>query len=155
MRFAKCTFCVDRRSEAQDVTRSATEKAESKDRLKHHLAWAVTRERGLFHSKIAQHVLDPNSCVCISLDGTDQFIDGFPHFWEKTKQDSKGRRFKFHTEIAVLHGQKPHGFPCPRGHRWGPKLDPDNPDENPKAPTSGVRCGFATNILLTARQLLP
>ena len=106
MRFAKCTFCVDRRSEAQDVTRSALEKAESKDRLKHHLAWAVTRERGLFHSKIAQHVLDPNSCVCISLDGTDQFIDGFPHFWEKTKQDSKGKRFKFHTEIAVLHGQE-------------------------------------------------
>jgi len=106
MRFAKCTFCVDRRSEAQDVTRTATDKADSKDRLKQHLPWAVTREQGLFHSKIAEHVLDPKSCVCISLDGTDQFIDGFPHFWEKTKADSKGKRFKFHTEIAVLHGQE-------------------------------------------------
>jgi hypothetical protein len=105
MRFAKCTFCVERRTEAQDVTTSDQFKKESKDRMRKHLDWAVTRERGMFQKKVAEHVLDPKSCVCVSLDGTDQFIDGFPHFWEKTKLDSKGKRFKFHTEIAILHGQ--------------------------------------------------
>ena len=36
-----------------------------------------------------------------------QYANGFPHFWELSKGDSKGKRLKIHTEIAMVHGSRP------------------------------------------------
>ena len=36
-----------------------------------------------------------------------QFVNGFPHFWEISKGDSKSKRLKIHTEIAMVHGGRP------------------------------------------------
>ena len=41
------------------------------------------------------------------MDGTDQFINGFPHFWQVSKQDAKGKRFYFHTQVCIVHGVGP------------------------------------------------
>ena len=47
----------------------------------------------------------------IQFKGTDKFPNGFPHFWEKCKEDSaNGERLKIHIDIACVHGSKPYVF---------------------------------------------
>ena len=106
-RFAKCEFCIDKREAISSPTLPETEKADARERLKMHLLWAHTRERGFYHSKRNEAIKCPQKKLSISIDGTDQFINGFPHFWEVTKQDAKGKRFYLHTQVCIVHGVGP------------------------------------------------
>ena len=106
-RFAKCEFCIDKREAISSPIMSELEKADARERLKMHLNWAHTRERGFYHSKRNEAIRCPQKKLSISIDGTDQFINGFPHFWEVTKQDAKGKRFYLHTQVAIVHGVGP------------------------------------------------
>ena len=46
--------------------------------------------------------------VSTQFKGTDKFPNGFPHFWEKCKEDgAHGERLKIHIDIACVHGSKP------------------------------------------------
>ena len=38
------------------------------------------------------------------MDGTDQFPNGFPSFFEQTKDDCNGVRLKMHLQIGLAHG---------------------------------------------------
>jgi hypothetical protein len=105
-RFAKCDFCIERRAILQDQTRLADHPL-AKERLTLHLTWAHSRERGLYHKKQAEALSNPKDVMSISLDGTDQMINGFPHFWEAGKSSSKGKRLNVHTQIGLVHGHKP------------------------------------------------
>ena len=106
-RFAKCEFCIDKRDIISSPTMQELQKADARERLKLHLNWAHTRERGFYHSKRDEAIKCPQKKLSISIDGTDQFINGFPHFWEISKQDAKGKRFYFHTQVCLVHGVGP------------------------------------------------
>lgn len=106
-RFAKCDFCLEQRGVISAPTAGEAEKGDARDRLKLHLAWAHTRERGFYHSKRDEAIRCPSRKLSISIDGTDQFINGFPHFWEIGKRDSKGKRFYIHTQVSIVHGVGP------------------------------------------------
>ena len=106
-RFAKCEFCIDKRETMSSPTRPEHEKSDAKEQLKMHLDWAHTRERGFYHAKRNEATKCPEKKLSISIDGTDQFINGFPHFWQTSKQDAKGKRFYFHTQVAMVHGVGP------------------------------------------------
>ena len=106
-RFAKCEFCIDKRGTMSSPTQPELRKADARERLKMHLSWAHTRERGFYHSKRDEAIKCPQKKISISIDGTDQFINGFPHFWEVSKQDAKGKRFYFHTQVSIVHGVGP------------------------------------------------
>lgn len=106
-RFAKCEFCVANREIMWSATAQDVEKADARDKLKSHLHWAHTRERGFYHTKRDDAIKCPERKISIAMDGTDQFINGFPHFWEVTKRDAKGKRFYFHTQICMVHGVGP------------------------------------------------
>ena len=75
-----------------------------------HINWAVQRERGFFHRKRHDAICNPQTSISISIDGTDQFVNGFPHFFEITKNDASGNRLKLHTIIYMVHGSTPHVF---------------------------------------------
>ena len=106
-RFAKCEFCIDKRDTISLATSTEIEKADARDQLRQHLDWAHTRERGFYHAKRNEAIRCPEKKLSISIDGTDQFINGFPHFWEISKLDSKGKRLYFHTQIVIVHGVGP------------------------------------------------
>ena len=106
-RFAKCEFCIDKRDIISAATTTEIAKADARDRLRQHLNWAHTRERGFYHAKRDEAIKCPEKKISISMDGTDQFINGFPHFWEVSKLDSKGKRLYFHTQIVLVHGVGP------------------------------------------------
>ena len=44
------------------------------------------------------------------MDGTDQMINGFPHYWQTSKKDAKGKRLYLHTQIAIVHGSQTYAF---------------------------------------------
>jgi hypothetical protein len=98
-RFAKCEFCVHHREIIGDQKVDHTLQAESKQRLGMHFKWAQTRERGFYHKKRDEATQFPGRAISIAMDGTDQMINGFPHFWETTKKDAKGKRLTFHTQV--------------------------------------------------------
>ena len=79
------------------------EKEEAKERLKLHLNWAHTRERGFYHTKRDKAIKCTQKTLSISMDGTDRF----PQFWQVSKQDAKGKRFYFHTQVCIVHGVGP------------------------------------------------
>jgi hypothetical protein len=104
LRFARCSFCVWLRAILCDQTSSQELLATSRLRLQCHIDWANTRERGIYHKKQQEATEYTDRCISISLDGTDQFINGYPHFKEATKEDAKGKRCYLHTQIGLVHG---------------------------------------------------
>ena len=64
-RFAKCDFCVEWRRIGQEWSR----KAEAREKLKNHRAWANVRERGLWHLKRDKAIAEPDKAISISIDG--------------------------------------------------------------------------------------
>ena len=109
-RFAKCGFCVEMREIQTSGTATSEEKAVAKERLTLHINWALTRERGFYHTKKVGAIHQPLKHISIALDGTDQFINGFPHFWQTTKADAKGKRLYLHTQVCMVHGCDPYIF---------------------------------------------
>ena len=109
-RFAKCGFCVGQREIQTSGTATSDEKAVARERLTLHINWALKRERGIYHDKKVKAFQNPLKCISIALDGTDQFINGFPHFWETTKADAKGKRLYLHTQVCIVHGTDPYIF---------------------------------------------
>ena len=107
-RFAKCSFCVKMRQiiGERDPSRRL-ERQVAKDRHKAHLSWAHIRERGFYHKKLSEAIQNPDRFLSIASDGTFQMINGFPHFFEATKGDAKGKRLKIHTQVNLVHGRKP------------------------------------------------
>ncbi len=104
--FTKCPFCVEHRERRGDRSLSADARAEAKQRLKLHIAWAHKRERGLYMDKVAQAQQEPHKYISIAIDATEKFPHGFPHFFETTK-DTDGTRLKVHVVIAMVHGSRP------------------------------------------------
>lgn len=80
-----------------------SEHAATRERLKTHLEWAHVRERGFYHSKVHAATSKPDVNLSIAMDGTCQMINGFPHFFETTKADAKGKRLQLHTQVRSLH----------------------------------------------------
>ena len=109
-RFAKCTFCVTQKELQADQTTTEADKAESRERSRLHISWALTRERGMYHRKVAKAVQEPTKVLSVALDGTDKMINGFPHFWRTTKEDAKGKRLFLHTQVGIVHGCDPYVF---------------------------------------------
>ena len=101
-RFAKCEFCVTWRKASEDPAR----KYEAMVRLRAHRQWAHVRERAKFEAKKRRAKGCPDF-ISVSMDGTDKFPHGFPHFWETSKSDGKGDRLKLHIDIAMVHGSTP------------------------------------------------
>jgi hypothetical protein len=64
-------------------------------------------ERGEWKRKRDAAINDPENYLCISLDGTDQFPNGFPSFFEQTKDDCNGKRLKMHLQVGLAHGGCP------------------------------------------------
>jgi hypothetical protein len=106
-RFSKCTFCVDHRNILYSPTESQDAKLRSKDLLRQHYQWANTRERGVWHSKRVEANESPDKVLVVSLDGTDQFPHGVPHFREHTKKEGNSVRQKLSMQIALVEGQPP------------------------------------------------
>ena len=106
-RFAKCEFCVAKRAILDNAKSSAYDRQQARTLLQAHYAWANTRERGEWKRKRDQSHANPKKSICISLDGTDQFPNGFPSFLEQTKADCNGSRLKMHMQIGMCHGGSP------------------------------------------------
>ena len=70
-------------------TLSAQEQLECQNRLRDHLAWASTRERGFHHEKQDEAIKNHEAKFSIAMDGTDQMINGFPHYWQTSKKDAR------------------------------------------------------------------
>ena len=103
-RFAKCSFCVGKRAIIDSPNASATEKADARRVLRLHYKWSNTMERGEWKRKRDDAINDPQHYLCISLDGTDQFPNGLPSFFEQTKEDCNGVRLKMHLQVGLSHG---------------------------------------------------
>jgi hypothetical protein len=103
-RFAKCPFCVGKRAIIESPNASATEKADARRVLQLHYKWTNAMERGEWHRKRDSAINDPAHYLCISLDGTDQFPNGLPSFFEQTKDDCNGARLKMHLQVGMAHG---------------------------------------------------
>ena len=106
-RFSKCDFCIEQRAIRGDRKVPLNTRLEAKARLKAHIEWAHKRERGLFKQKKFLAVAEPVNFISMSIDGTDQFPDGFPHFFEKTKRDDS-LRLKLHVVCVIVHGSAPY-----------------------------------------------
>jgi hypothetical protein len=101
-KFAKCEFCVDWR---RIYDTEPGRRAEASQRLKIHRQWANVRERAVWKKKITRAHEEPLNYISVSIDGTDKFPNGFPHFWEKSKGDcAHEKRLKLHIDIACVHG---------------------------------------------------
>ena len=105
-RFTKCAFCVKHRGILWDGSSSVLERSNFRRMLRDHYRWAVVQERGVWKAKQREALEDPDRYLCISLDGTDQFPQGVPHFFEKTKKDD-GSRPKLNVTVGVEAGQAP------------------------------------------------
>ena len=105
-RFTKCPFCVTQREVSQDRNLSPETRQEAKRKLRLHLSWAHKRERGLYMEKIAKARKEPSKYISIAIDGTDKFPNGFPHFFEVTKE-TDGVRLKVHIIVVMVHGSRP------------------------------------------------
>jgi hypothetical protein len=99
-RFAKCEFCVDWRRIFDNFP---DRRAEASLRLKHHREWANVQERAYWKQKQDLASTEPEKYISLSIDGTDKFPRGFPHFWEHSKGE-KGMGLKLHTDIVCVHG---------------------------------------------------
>ena len=86
---------------------SADARQDAKNRLRKHIDWAHKLERGHYHSKRVEAVQNPAACISIAIDGTDKFERGFPHLFEKTKDDDSVR-LKMHTICVCVHGSAPY-----------------------------------------------
>lgn len=106
-RFTKCTFCVRCRSTLSDRKLSEAVRLEAKVRLKQHIAWANKRERGHYKFKRTIAIEDPARAISVSIDGTDKFDHGFPHFFEITKNDDSVR-LKVNVVCVMVHGTNPY-----------------------------------------------
>ena len=106
-RFSKCSFCVSKRAIVESPNASATERADARRVLRLHYNWTNAKERGVWHSKRDKGINDPGNYLVISLDGTDQFPNGLPSFFEQTKDDCNGARLKMHLQVGMAHGGVP------------------------------------------------
>ena len=102
-RFSKCQFCV--RYRAINGNRNLADKTrlDAKNRLKCHYQWAHGRERGCYHEKRNKAVKHPSEYISISIDATDKYPNGFPHFVEKTKRDEAPHGLCHCPRISALH----------------------------------------------------
>jgi hypothetical protein len=116
-RFAKCRFCVDWRA----ISKQTGRMMEANERLELHRMWANIRERGWWKTKVDLATQEPLSCLSMSMDGTDKFPNGFPHFWEMSKGDTVDR-IKLHLDISIVHGSKPRIFIADESIRSDPNL---------------------------------
>jgi hypothetical protein len=64
----------------------------------------------------------PKQYISISIDGTDKFPSGYPHFFEKTKGDDKGTRLKLHVIIVIVHGSSPYVYLATESLKSDPNL---------------------------------
>jgi hypothetical protein len=106
-RFSKCGFCVEHRGVLMNRMASGKDRDRSKQLLRLHYQWSAVRERGLWQSKQRRSIESPDLSLCISLDGTDQFPQGIPHFLETTKVTANGVRMKLNVQIGIEAGQAP------------------------------------------------
>ena len=120
-RFTKCDFCVKWRAVATDRKYSQASHLDAKNRLKAHYKWARTKERGLYERKRNSATTNPGQYISISIDATDKFPNGFPHFVEKTKRDDS-TRLGLHLVIAIVHGSIPYIFLANESIRSDPNL---------------------------------
>ena len=109
-RFAKCDFCVKWRAVIDDQTKSQLQRNAAKDRMAAHIKWAYNKERGFYHAKKHRGRSEPDQCISLAMDGTDQMPAGFPHFWRKAKKDGSNKRLGLRTQIVLVHGSTPQVF---------------------------------------------